>query len=82
MQGKDFEWFMSNYDELFDKYGDSFLVIKDETVLGAYKGAKEALDNTLLTEEMGTFIIQKCDGSESAYTVQVSSMNFMQPRSC
>jgi hypothetical protein len=73
---------MTNYNKLFSEFGESYLAIKNESVLGAYNSFREALDTTLLSEEMGTFIIQKCDGSESAYTVQVSSMSFMQPRAC
>ena len=80
MQEKDFEWFKENYEELFNNYGDSILVIKDKKVIGSHKSFREALDITLLTEQIGTFIIQKCDGTKSAYTSQIASMNFMQPR--
>ena len=82
MQDKDFLWFKDNYDLLFKTYGDCILVIKNEKVLGTYKSYREALDATLLTEELGTFIIQKCDGTESAYTTQIASMFFMQPECC
>ena len=37
MQRADFNWFLNNYDNLYKKYGHKFLVIKDETVLGAYE---------------------------------------------
>ena len=79
MQDRDFEWFLENYDDLFNIYGTSFLAIKNETVLGAYKSFREALDTTLLTEEIGTFIIQECDGTERAYTTQITSINLKQP---
>ena len=71
MQRSDFNWFLNNYNELFKKYGHKYLVIKDETVLGAYDTTRQALDNT--DEKLGTFIIQECNGKESAYTNSVSS---------
>ena len=82
MQDRDFEWFLENYIELYNLYGKSFLAIKNMTVLGSYSSFKEALDKTSETNEIGTFIIQECDGTESAYTVQIASANFMQQRHC
>ena len=76
MQDKDFNWFLSHYNDFFMKYGPSFLVVKNESILGSYKTFKEAVQTTALTEELGTFIVQECNGDESAYTVQIASMNF------
>ena len=76
MQDKDFNWFLSHYDEFFKKYGHSFLVIKNESILGSYKSFKEAVDAAKSTEEIGSFIVQECNGDDSAYTVQIASMNF------
>ncbi len=77
LQDKDFEWFLDNYSELSEKYGDSFLAIKDKTVLGNYGSYIEALKETEKNEELGTFIIQHCNGDNSGYTNYISSMNFM-----
>ena len=71
MQDKDFDWFLNNYDELYNTYGKSFLAIKNRSVLGSYKSFKEALDITSETEEIGTFIIQECNGDESGYSVYI-----------
>lgn len=71
MQRSDFNWFLNNYDELFDKYGHSFLVIHDKEVLGAYDSVRQAIDSTNL--EDGAYIVQECNGNESAYTNYVSS---------
>ena len=76
MQDKDYNWFLSNYEELFKQFGPSFLVIKDEAVLGSYGDFEEAVSNAMRTEELGTFIVQECNGDESAYTVHIASMNF------
>ena len=77
MQDDDFNWFLENYGELYERYGRSFLAIKDKRVLGVYKSFKEAVDATLRTEEAGTFIVQECNGDESAYSVHIASMNFV-----
>ena len=77
MQEKDFEWFLENYASLYEDYGNSFLAIKNGRVIGVYGSFHEAVEKTENTEEIGSFIIQECNGDESAYTVQIASMNFM-----
>ena len=76
MQNKDYNWFLENYSELFKKYGNVYLAIKDQTVLGSYSSYGDGLRDTLKKEEIGTFIIQRCCADESAYTNYISSMNF------
>lgn len=70
----DFNWFLDNYQSLFEKYGHKYLVIKNKTILGAYNSMREAIDNT--NEELGTYIVQECNGNETAYTNYISSWNF------
>ena len=69
MNGKlkeDFEYYLKNQDELVKKYNGKFIVIKNKSVIGIYDSEKEALEKTIKKEEMGTFIVQKCEpGSES-----------------
>ena len=74
MQDDDFRWFLAKYDELYQKYGCSFLAIKDKNVLGAYGSFKEAAEAAMLTEELGSFIVQECTGNDSAHTAQIASM--------
>lgn len=76
-QDMDFEWFVSNYAELFKKYGNRFLAIKNQSVLGAYPTYAEAVAKTEEKEPLGTFIVQHCNGEESGYTNYIASMNFM-----
>lgn len=71
MQRSDFNWFLNNYDDIYKKYGKKYIVVKDKTILGAYNSVREALDNT--NEELGSYIIQECDGTPSAYTNFVAS---------
>ena len=77
MQKLDFEWFLDNYKNLFEQYGISYLAIKNQKVIGSFNSFAEGVEETLKNEPIGTFIIQKCDGTESAYTNYISSMNFM-----
>lgn len=76
IQDTDYQWFLGNYSNLFEKYGMAYLVIKNKTVLGVYKSYAEGVRNASNGEELGTFIVQKCNGDESAYTNYISSMNF------
>ena len=75
-QDKDYKWFLDHYDELYKKYGTSYIAIKEKTVLGTYSSYQEAVDKTKETEQLGSFIVQLCNGDESAYTNYISSMNF------
>ena len=67
----DFDFFTSNYQELYTKYGHKFLAIKNETILGAYDSVPEAIEHLSTTHEIGTYIIQECTGDESAYRTTI-----------
>lgn len=73
---EDFIWFVDNYQKLYSKYGNSFLAIKDKTVLGSYDSYAEGVHKTAETHPLGTFIIQQCNGSASAYTAYIASTDF------
>lgn len=73
MENKDFKWFLENYNDLFLKYGRKFLAIKDQKVIGVYDEAGEAVRQTMKSEELGSFIVQKCTGDETGYTNYISS---------
>ena len=77
MQNQDYQWFLDNYSRLFSEYGNSFVAIKDRKVLGSYSSYRDAVNETKEKEELGTFIVQRCNGSETAYTGCIASMNFM-----
>lgn len=77
MQDKDFDWFLEHYDELYKEYGDAYIAIKNGKVLGVYSSYAEGVRKTQATEEIGTFIVQHCNGNETGHTNYISSMNFM-----
>ncbi len=76
MQEADYQWFLENYSELFNKYGDVYLAIKEKTVLGIYKSYAEGVLATMKKEPLGSFIVQRCGNDESAFTNYISSMSF------
>ena len=76
MQSQDYEWFLSNYSDIFEKYGDTYLAIKNQKVLGSYPSYAEGVRQTQKHEELGTFIVQHCNGNETGYTNYIASMNF------
>ncbi|GBR75764.1 hypothetical protein NO2_0404 [Candidatus Termititenax persephonae] len=57
---KDYKYFIENMPAFYKKYGHRFLVIKNQGVLGDYDTFKSALDATLTTEKLGTFLVQEC----------------------
>lgn len=73
MREQDFNWFVENYMNLYDEYGHKFIVIKNKSVLGVYNDVAEAVKITSETEELGSFIVQECNGDESGYTNYIAS---------
>ena len=67
MLHKEYEYFVSNFDELLLKHLGKYLAIKNETVIGEYDSFDDAYVKTSKTEKLGTFIIQHCvpDDEES-----------------
>jgi len=65
---KEFEYYLQHQDELVKQYNGKFIVIKNNTVIGAYDSELEAVTNTLHQHELGTFLVQKCEPGTSSYT--------------
>jgi hypothetical protein len=59
-QDKDFDYFLENMENLYHTHGQKFVVVKNMGILGVYNDFNEALENTIKTEELGTFLIQEC----------------------
>lgn len=65
---KEFKYFTEHQKDLVDKYEGKYIVLKEEKILGAYNSIAEAVEETSKTEELGTFLVQKCDPGEESYT--------------
>jgi len=70
---KEFDWFLDNQTKLIQKYDGKVLAIKGFNVIGAYDDYLKAINETLKTEELGTFIVQKCSVDPSSYVCVVNS---------
>ena len=70
-QNEDFEWFLENYEGLFEQYGDCYLLIRDKRVICTCDSYVEGVNKGKSLFDMGTFIVQHCNGDESGYTSYV-----------
>jgi hypothetical protein len=66
--GKEFQYYLENQDELVKQYNGKFIVIKDCSVIGVYDGELEAIENTQIKYELGTFLVQKCEPGKNGYS--------------
>jgi hypothetical protein len=63
-----FQFYLENQDALVKKYRGKFIVIKGRAVLGAYDNELQAVQETQKNHDLGTFLVQKVEPGESAYT--------------
>jgi len=59
-QNLDFKYFLENMGNFYRTYGQKFVVVKNQSILAVYDNFMDACENTLKTEEQGTFLIQEC----------------------
>lgn len=64
----EFDFFLKNQKTLVDKYRGKFIVIKNKKILGVYPDASSAISETSKKEELGTFLVQKCEPGKAAFT--------------
>lgn len=67
----DFEYFISIYQDLYKKYGHKYIALKNKEILGVFTTPKEAIHHLSNQYILGTYIIQECNGDESAYTASI-----------
>lgn len=66
----DFDYFMGNYKELYERYGHKFLAIREKKILGAFDSVQDAI-SSVKEYEVGEYIIQECTGDETAYRTTI-----------
>lgn len=65
----DFKYFINNHDEIFSKYPNKYVVIKNQTILYAEDTFDSAFEKAITNGlEVGSFLIQECTEGDSAYT--------------
>ena len=75
-QDSDFKWFEEHYAELSSNYNGRFIVIKDKTVIAIADTYAEGVRKGQEKAQLGTFIVQFCDGKNKTFTNYITSMNF------
>lgn len=73
----DFDFFMNQYDDIYDKYGECFVAIRRNKIIGVFKDEKQALDIASSEFGYGNFIVQKCNGDETGYTNYITSFQLI-----
>ena len=65
---KEFDYYLAHQDELVEKYNGKVVVVKGEKVIGVYDTEYLAVTETSKKEELGTFLVQKCEPGAESYT--------------
>jgi hypothetical protein len=68
MLKEEFEYFLEHQKEFAEKYDGKVIVIKNQKVIGIYNSEIEAVEETSKKEEMGTFLVQKCEPGDASFT--------------
>ncbi|HTL00709.1 MAG TPA: hypothetical protein VL243_00705 [Vicinamibacterales bacterium] len=71
MFDKELQFFITHQDELVAKHPGKTLLIRGESVEGAYDSPLEAYLQGQKSFPLGTFMIQPCEPGPSAYTVRL-----------
>lgn len=69
----DFDFFLSNYDDFYKKYGHCCIAIRFNEIIGVYKSIQEAINVLSNQYDLGEYIVQECNGDESGYTNYITS---------
>jgi hypothetical protein len=64
----EFQYYLDHQDELVKKYVGRVLVIKGQKVIADYDSELQAVEETVKTHPLGTFLVQKCEPGEESYT--------------
>ncbi|MDR2732389.1 MAG: hypothetical protein LBB36_04135 [Fibromonadaceae bacterium] len=65
---REYNYFISNQNELVRRYNKKILVIRENSVVGSYKTFEKAYNDAVKKYPLGTFLIQECVAGEKAYT--------------
>jgi hypothetical protein len=79
MLQKEYEFYLTNQEELVKKYLNKFLVIKNQKIVGVYDTKQEAYDTSTSSLELGTFLIQHCLPGSLSHTQTFHSQVIFSP---
>lgn len=66
MIDSNYEYFKKNIDALCEMYYGKYISVKNEAVLGSYESFDQAYNETIKSEELGSFLIMQCVGKDDA----------------
>lgn len=69
----EFKYYLDNQNKLVEKYNGKFIIIKNTEVIGIYDSELEAIEITSKEHSLGTFLVQKCEPGQDAYTQKYHS---------
>ncbi len=72
MFDKELAFFIANQEDLVSRHRGKVLVIREDTVEGAYPSVIEAYAAAEQQFPLGTFMLQPCEPGPDAYTVTIN----------
>jgi hypothetical protein len=64
----EFKYYLANQGEFVKQFNGRFIAMKGMTVLGPFQNEIEAISEAQKEWELGTFLVQKVEPGDSAYT--------------
>ena len=65
MCDSNYEYYLAEFEHIYSKYPNKFVVIKNNEILGSYDTFEDAYNETSKKEKVGTFLIQHCTKDQS-----------------
>jgi hypothetical protein len=65
---KEFQYYIEHQEELVKKYQGKFIVIMNCEVIGAFDTELSAIQETMKTHLLGSFLVQECRPGKDNYT--------------
>ncbi|MBY0499671.1 MAG: hypothetical protein K2P74_08725 [Nitrosomonas sp.] len=65
---KEFDYYIANQQQLVENYNGKVIVIKDQKVIGVYDNILNAIQDSQINHELGTFLVQKVEPGSDSYT--------------
>ena len=60
-----YKYYTENLSSFLEKYPNKFVVIKNCSIIGIYDNFRDAYNDTIKTNELGSFLIQHCAANEN-----------------
>ena len=58
---REFQYYLAHQAEFVRQYNGQYIVLQHEAVIGVFHSEVEAVNETIKTQPLGTFLVQKCE---------------------